>query len=476
MRAAAVLFAWFAAACASTSTTPEPALWPTAGIERAAAPTAPSVSPPRDATTRAPPPREAFAVHEACGAEVELRRVTPLSFEGKLVRDLYEVEVMAHGPPGLLVTLGTFGESTPSFTDVTLTPLVALKVPAGPAVDAPRGLSGALFELGGLAIAGLVNVTLFPVTVPLGILAGRPDAFLMDAPTFSDGMFDDVVLDEATWQAEVARRAAPHTAALAREAERQQRFAQWLGSLLLDQQVRSCTLGEHGACALRVWWPSRTLAASFAGLPCAEPAPQDSTVDDVDDATDVPAPSSPHRSTLLPALPPPEPPLPLVGPPRPASDRRGAGAEQTLERWRAGERTGLNDDQARARWREARTARGAKGAALHDATMVCRVRARGGGFDLDGSAPELRVRLAWGFDERVAGQSFASVSTHERFVGVEGLTLLPGELVKLSLIDVDAFVDDWVGMDVVSFDGTLPLRFDHPRFGAECGAIGAIAR
>ena len=183
-----------------------------------------------------------------------------------------------------------------------------------------------------------------------------------------------------------------------------------------------------------------------------------------------------RRSTLLPALPPPAAPQILVGPPRPAGDRRGEGAEATGETWRRGARAALDDVAAGARWREARAARGIKGVALDDATLVCRVRTRGGDFDLDGSAPELRVRVAWGFDERVAGQSFGTRSTRERVVGVEGVTLLPGELVKVSLVDVDAFVDDWIGMDVVTFDGTLPLRFDHPRFGAECGAIVLLSR
>lgn len=418
---------------------------------------------------------------------MELLRATPLTFEGRLVRTLYEVEVAAQGPPGLVATLGVYGDSAPSFAEVALTPLVALKVPAGPAQDSPSGPSGALFDLGGLAVAGLVNLALFPVTVPLGILAGRPDAFLVDVPSFSDGMFDDAVLDPATWEAEVARRAAPHTEALAREAERQQRFSQWLGSLLLEQQQRACTLDDTGRCALRVWWPARSLSVAFSGRTCAEPPPSIDAGDKVPSpgaASAAPARAAParaapaprHFSTRLPELPPPVAPTPLVGPPRPDSDHRGEGAEATLERWRAGGRAALEDAAARGRWKEARAARGKTGEALRDVTLVCRLRARGGDFDADGSAPELRLRLAWGFDDRVAGQSFGTLSTRERLFGVEGVTLLPGELVKLSAMDVDAFVDDWLGMDVVVFDGRLPLRFEHPRFGAECGAAGPLAR
>lgn len=486
VRSLALLFAGLAvvltASCATAVESPEaPAAdWREGDRSQEAALPRPSrASAARDARARTPPPRAPFATHEACQARAELVRAMPLTFEGKLVRTLYEVEVAVQGPPGLVATLGVYGESAPSFADVALTPLVALKVPAGPAQDAPRGPSGALFELGGLAVAGLVNLALFPVTVPLGILAGRPDAFLMDAPRFSEGMFDDAVLDQATWEAEVARRAAPHTEALAREAERQQRFSLWLGSLLLEQQQRSCTLDDTGACALRVWWPARSLTVGFSGLACAEPPP---SADDKEPASAAPASAAPanqgppprHFSTLLPELPPPVAPVPLVGPPRPDSDRRGEGAEATLERWRAGGAAALEDAAARGRFKEARAARAKKGESLRDVTLVCRLRTRGGDFDADGSAPELRLRLAWGFDDQVAGQSFGTLSARERHFGVEGVTLLPGELVKLSAMDVDAFVDDWLGMDVVVFDGTLPLRFEHPRFGAECGALGSL--
>ena len=489
VRTSALLVAGLAvivvAGCATAAESPEPsAEWrerrPLAEAG-AAAPGAPTAVDP-DARRRSPPPRAPFAVHEACQASMELLRATPLTFEGRLVRTLYEVEVAAQGPPGLVATLAVYDDSAPSFAEVALTPLVALRVPAGPAQDAPRGPSGVLFELGALAVAGLVNLALFPVTVPLGILAGRPDAFLVDVPSFSDGMFDDAVLDPATWEAEVARRAAPHTEALAREAERQQRFSQWLGSLLLEQQLRACTLDHTGRCALRVWWPYRNLSVAFSGLACAEPPPSvDASAEEPSPGAASTAPASaappPRRfSTLLPELPPPAAPTPLVGPPRPDSDHRGEGAEATLERWRAGGRAALEDAAARGRWKQARAARGKAGEALRDVTLVCRLRTRGGNFDADGSAPELRLRLAWGFDDRVAGQSFGTLSTRERLFGVEGVTLLPGELVKLSAMDVDAFVDDWLGMDVVVFDGRLPLRFEHPRFGAECGAAGPLAR
>lgn len=418
----------------------------------------------RDARTITPPPRKPIAIHAKCGARVELVRASPIGFEGTLLRTLYDVELTAAGPAGLVVALD--GDGPPTFADVALPPKVALRLPAGPAQDGPAGASGALFDLGGLAVAGLVNLTLFPVTIPLGILAGRPDAFLMDAPTFTDGMFSDIVLDQATWDAEVARRAAPHQAALATEAERQQRFATWKGGLVLEQQQLSCTVDGTGRCTLHVLWPRAHLEPSFTALECAAPPPE--TTGGEPAGTPPPLP----QVTWLPTLPEPKAPVALAVPPRPPDDRRGEGAHATLDAWSDAADVALEDDDARARWSRAKQARRARGEPLTDATLVCRITARGS-FDIDDSAPELRVRLAFGFDGSVAGRSFPSVQAHQRTVGLKHVTLLPGELVKLSLVDIDALVDDWIGMDVVTFDGALPLRFEHPSFTAQCGAADA---
>lgn len=464
--------ALLSAAATACATTPEPA--PNA-LPRDEIPRGTFVHA-RDARSIVPPARAPVATQAACGAAVDLQRASPIAFEGTLVRTLFELELLATGPAGLLVSLDRDGR--PSFVDVSLAPEVALRLPAGPARDAPAGASGALFDLGGLAVAGLVNLALFPVTVPLGILAGRPDAFLMDVPTFTDGMFSDVVLDGPTWDAEVARRAAPHQAVLAKEAERQQRFAAWKSELLLEQQALSCTIDDTGRCALRVLWPSSRLTIGFSGLACAAPppTPADPTASSAATTTASTAtgtaaiaapPPTPLEVTWLPALPEARPPVALAVPPRPADDVRGEGARATLAAWTAHGGAALEEAEARAAWPQGRARRGAKGEALHDATLVCRIAARGD-FDVDGSAPELRVRIALGFDSMVAGQTFGTVATRRRTVGLKHISLLPGELVKLSLVDIDAFVDDWIGMDVVVFDGTLPLRFEHSRFTAEC--------
>lgn len=420
----------------------------------------------RDARRIVPPPRKPIATHHGCGATVEVARATAIVFEGAPVRALYDLELSAAGPPGLVVALDADGR--PSFTDVTLSPEVALRLPAGPAQDAPAGASGALFDLGGLAVAGLVNLTLFPVTVPLGLLAGRPDAFLMDAPTFTDGMFSDVVLDQATWDTEVARRAAPHQAALAKEAERQGRFLAWKSELLLEQQALSCAVDDSGRCTLRALWPGSRLSPAFSGHACAAPAP---TADAVDPGAKA---APPREVSWLPALPEPRAAIALALPPRPADDVRGEGAQATLDAWGDGATAVLDEAEARALWPQAKRARKARGRPLADATLVCRIAARGD-FDIDGSAPELRVRVAFGFDGSVAGRSFPMEQTRQRTVGLEHVSLLPGELVKISLVDIDALVDDWVGMDIVTFDGVLPLRFEHPRFTAQCGAREALS-
>ncbi|OGQ26598.1 MAG: hypothetical protein A2138_17035 [Deltaproteobacteria bacterium RBG_16_71_12] len=297
----------------------------------------------------------------------------------------------------------------------------------------------------------------------------------MDAPTFTDGMFSDVVLDEATWNAEVARRAAPHQAALAREAERQGRFQAWKRGLLLEQQALTCTVDESGRCALRALWPSARLAVTFGGLACAAPPPEPPpTAAPAPEETVAPPAGAPPAAgpivAWLPTLPEPKAPIPLAVPPRPDDDVRGEGALATLDAWSAAGDSVLYDGDAQPLWRRAERARGARGQPLRDATLVCRIDARGD-FDIDGSAPELRARLALGYDAEVAGQSFAMTASRRRMLGLRHVTLLPGELVKLSLIDVDALVDDWVGMDVVTFDGRLPLRFEGSRFSARCGVV-----
>jgi hypothetical protein len=109
--------------------------------------------------------------------------------------------------------------------------------------------------------------------------------------------------------------------------------------------------------------------------------------------------------------------------------------------------------------------------ALADQTLACTLRMRARDVDADHSPPELRLRLAFGFGDDVAGQTWVESSTWQRTFAVEHVTLLPGELVKLSAMDVDAFVDDWIGMDVVVFDGRTPLVFEHPSFAAECRVV-----
>jgi hypothetical protein len=444
---------------------------------------------PIDAAALRPVIPAAWVSHARCDAHVHLRRAAPILFEDHVVSQLREVELEVQGPPGLRFRV----EKSYAVDTVSLMPLVALRLPAGPATDNAAGASGALFDLGGLALAGLGNLLLLPVSLPLGLLVGNPDVFFFDAPTFTDGMFSDVVLDESAWQTEVQRRSAPHQDVLAQEAVRQKRFQTWLASLGLAQQQLSCTLDADGRCALRLLYPSSAVSVAFEGLPCALPPPApdepalDDTGADAPDEAQVPAKSKPTTAAkktpqpspppetqwvTLPALPEPASPRVLELPPRDTDDRRGVGADRTAYAWRT-ERP--RRDDASALFLNKQPHRGRRGQGVDDVTLACRVRAKGGGFDADGSAPELRARVAWGFDQDVVGFTFAGADNASEASGaLGGVSMVPGELVKLSVVDVDALVDDWVGMDIVRFDGTWPLRFAHRRFVGEC-RVGADA-
>lgn len=416
-------------------------------------------------TLRTPPP---LATIPACGVAVELARHAPVTFEGDLVDDVREVELELAGPAGLTVT-ADIGD----FSAVALRPRVALRLPAGPATDAPAGSSGALFDLGGLVVAGFVNLVMLPVSVPIGLLTNS-DLFVLDAPVFTGGMFSDVVLEQGLWQQEVERRAAPHAAVLQREADRQARFAPFLKQV--QQQARAapgCVLDSTGHCQLRFAWASRFVSLTASGLPCAAAVSADNdndndTDNDNDNAT-TPPPPSPRAMLTLPVLP--TSPAPTMLPlPHAPDERRGQGAARTSSRWASARDTRL--DNAAVAFAAARL-RGAADAPLDNVDLACRVTARGNDFDADGSAPELSIRLAWGFDHEVVGVTFPTAEARTTTVGVHGVSLQPGEAVKLSVVDIDAFVDDWVGMDIVVFDGRLPLRFTHAQFTAECRAAAA---
>jgi len=410
-------------------------------------------------TTKLPKP---FIGHEGCAARITLVRASPVLFEDDVIGGLREVELDVAGPVGLAVGIEGGWAPAPTWEAVQLPPKVALRLPAGPAVDGGSGFSGALFDLGGLAVAGFANLVTAPLSIPIALLTNSRELFFFDAPTFSDGMFNDIVLDEQTWQAEVARRAAPHKEALAVEAARQARFRAFLGPVQARATQPTCVVDDSGHCELRFSWPTDALAARFSGAPCTVVPVA------VDEGDTSYAPLSDDDfnrfSAHLPALPTLPTPTLLPVPPNPA-ERRGHGAVATRDAWSVG----VDDDMGDLDVAFGHAAvRGNRGVALHDVDLVCRVATRGNDFDVDGSAADLKLRLAWGFDHDVVGRSFGERSARVTLIAVPRASLEPGELVKLSLVDVDTFVDDWVGMDIVTFDGTLPLRFVHPSFTAEC--------
>jgi hypothetical protein len=461
---AVLLFALSLSACATvdeapstTIDTPTPAPAP---VDRAVNTNAAiDIGAIRAPTTLKPQP---LATIPACSVQVHLARHAPITFEGDIVDELRDVELDLVGPAGL-----TVAADVGSFSSVELRPRVALRLPAGPATDDPAGASGALFDLGGLVVAGFVNLVLLPVSVPVGLLTNG-DLFVLDVPTFTDGMFSDVVLEKALWQQEVERRAAPHSAVLQREADRQARFAPFLKQLQDNARAApGCVLNDSGHCHLHFAWPTRFVSLTASGLPCAVPPVKTSEhTDDSDDESDDDNTPSPQVTLTLPALP--ASPAPTILPlPHNPDELRGHGAERTSSRWASSWNTRL---EHAAPAFDAATLRGARDIVLDDVDFVCRIKARGNDFDIDGSAPELSIRLAWGFDHDVVGVSFPTIESRTATVGVHGATLQPGEAVKLSVVDIDAFVDDWVGMDIVVFDGRLPLRFSHPQFTAECRA------
>jgi hypothetical protein len=413
-------------------------------------------------TTGTVPMLPPFIGHDTCGARVTLVRASPVLFEDDLVGGLREVELDVVGPVGLAVGIEGWSK-VPVWDAVELPPKVALRLPAGPATDRSTGASGALFDLGGLALAGFANLITLPLSIPFAVLSASPDLFFFEAPSFAEGMFNDVVLDKQAWQAEVARRGAPHKAVLAVEAKRQARFHAFRDDLMKRALAPSCIVDDSGHCLLRFTWPMDSLSARFSGLPCTVPA---TTVNE-GGIVDTTADDRHNRVTgTLPALPTLPTPLVLEVPPNP-DERRGHGAVATRDAWRSDRN---NIGELESAFHHANM-RGARGMALHDVDLVCRIATRGNDFDLDGSAPELRARLAWGFDQDVVGQSFGERTTRTLFIAVSRASFEPGELVKLSVVDVDTLIDDWVGMDIVTFDGTLPLRFSHRSFGAECRAL-----
>jgi hypothetical protein len=422
-----------------------------------------------------PPPRPppAFAEHERCGAKVFLDRATAVPFEDSVVDRLVDVTLHVEGPTGLELSLDSSSaeDGTPPWSDVSLTPHVALHMPAGPARDAPAGASGALFDLSGAALAELGNLLLLPATVPILMITGRPDVFLFDAPSFAQGMFADTVLDEAEWAREVERRAAPHAAVLAKEAERQARFQTWRANAGLEAQVRRCTVDVSGRCLLHVRWPSSTMRVTFGGLPCATPPPPpppstDEAVPPADDDA-----SSPSRLAFLPSIPTAPPPLLLPVPPRAPDDVRGQGAERTREAWSETGVVSLEGGDVRARWKAAKKT---PAPVEDDVALLCHVDVRGSGWDIDDSAPELR--LAFGYDDDVVGESFEIGTARRADIGLHPVSLRAGERIKLSAVDVGAFVDDWMGMVLLPVDGS-PLRGKTSALSVECrlSSEGAIA-
>ena len=415
------------------------------------------------ATTSTPPHKPIqLLVHEGCRARINLVRSAPITFEGDVASGVREVEVEVEGPAGLVVGIEGAGTPLPLWSAVQLTPKVALQLPAGPARDGPAGVSGALFDIGGLAAAGFGNLIALPFSVPLALLTNSNDLFFFEAPSFKDGMFVDVVLDERAWGDEVARRAAPHAGVLEIEAKRQQRFAAFRDRLSAAAAPVSCAVDDTGHCQLRFTWPTSAMTVRFTGPTCP-PIPK------IADKNGKPVPAFSADeyyapTAALPALPAPPKPqlLPVAHNP---DERRGRGARATADAWSA--TTSRLDDPRNAFARAKH--RGAPNMPLSDATLVCQLKARGS-FDADGSSPDLVVRLVWGFDRDVVGVTFDEVSAWTTTFGLAHATILPGELVKISVVDVDAFVDDWIGMDIVTFEGTLPLRFKTRSFSAECRA------
>ena len=162
----------------------------------------------------------------------------------------------------------------------------------------------------------------------------------------------------------------------------------------------------------------------------------------------------------------------LAWSPHPASDVRGQGARRTQARWHKlhsiGDAVIAAGDFDR-RWQEAVQAGARTVGDIDDAALLCRVEALEMLWDPDGSPPELRVRIAWGFDADVVGYTFFDAPEGQRRdVALRHVSLRNGELLKISLVDVDAFSDGWGGMAIARYRGTSPMTFTHRAFRAEC--------
>ncbi len=330
-------------------------------------------------------------------------------------------------------------------------------LPPPPYLDAPRWrptFHEEMNRLVGGAVALVVDTALLPAGIAASMLPGPPyrpfQIFQRVTDTPARTMFDDGLLDPEVYQAEVGDRARTYLTALARHNARQQSADEAAARVDALATLLACTATGPAPCRhLRV---RPRIARDRHVVDLAFPNGCRVAL-----SMDIAVPLPPPRAMAPPPRPAPAP------PDRVGRMRQGwTDADHAAPGFVVGAHRGTPQSAAPVSGR-ARTVE-----QLDDVPLQCRLRVAGGNWDAFGGRPDLSVRFTAGRTD-AAGRTL--VLDDNRLTGtltIEHVHLAPGDIVKLAAIDRDILEHDWVGSARATFDGTLPLRFEHPRFTARC--------
>lgn len=347
------------------------------------------------------------------------------------------IEQTAIDDRGRVVAVRVDGEVVGASMQRTLKPQppVARPVtlPNRPFIDAPaHGPRDFFGEFIASSVAGLLNVT---------IVSWLPGVPFIELPLSKPvgTLFSDGVLDRDEWHAEVERRAERFRAAeRARQAP-------------LEHLVSSC----EGSCVLRALVDAH---AKTVVVKVKQPSCDVRTVELALPSIESADPAAPKALAVVPEV--------ADTDPRDAAARAQEGVWADLEKeappWAPPFPGGCCVRSVFS------TSKPRHVGALDGETLVCHVRVKHAGvYDTIG-LPDLMVRIAMGHAS-VAARTFVAPEERGDYTWIlPGVHLLVGAKIKLSLVDEDVGNDDWIGAVVQTFDGVMPMRFEHQAFEGEC--------
>lgn len=312
-------------------------------------------------------------------------------------------------------------------------------LPPGPVRDAPQhpprnGVVTAIET----AVVGLVDLTLLPVSIPLSVATeGQVSPLFLPFPATESAVFSDAVLDDEAWRAEVQRRGEAWSAAAA-DWIRMQNELSSRGTCAFTTELgcTASTLIVDAPPMLRATVHRDGCPAETVDVPLH--APEDTSVD----------PSMSKHSAEL-------------------NRQTWRRIDEATPAWA----DSVLPDQRALRWLY-RTAKATPHVhELVEETLLCRVQARGRDWDPFRGAPDLTLRVSLGGTE-VAGRSFRLPDdTADAVFLIPDMHLAQGERFKFSVVDRDAFEDDWGGAVWGIFSGELPLLATHARFTVGCRPV-----